>query len=273
MAMRTDALRLVRDTQYEDEVPVDPSRQGVDGLAFFSDPEILGRYRKLRSGLENDPAVTIEQPVILSYLGDVRDKDILDLGCGEACLGRALLDAGASRYLGIDGSPPMVAKARQTLSGTHGTVERHDLELWCGGLIGRFDIVLSCLTFQYIADLPRLFEVIRHHLKPGGVLVFSVEHPVMTSSYHAAPMAGGRSGWAVYDYFRQTGREDHWLDAVVRKHHRTIAALVDIVRGHGFSLDRLSEGEPARDNFETAAAYENRLDVPICCVLRCVRQG
>ena len=167
----------------------------------------------------------------------------------------------------------MLAKAREPLAGTVGQVEQHDLELWCGGLIGRFDLVVSSLAFQYVENLPRLFEVIRHHLKPGGVLVFSVEHPVMTSSYHAARLAGDRSGWIVYDYFRQAEREDHWLDAVVRKYHRTIAGTVEIVRDHGFSLDRLSEGEPRQANFETAAGYASRLDVPMCCVFRCLRQG
>ncbi|MCR9122569.1 MAG: methyltransferase domain-containing protein [Phyllobacteriaceae bacterium] len=273
MTMRPDALRLVRDTQHEGDVPVDPSRQAVDGLAFFSDAQIVARYRTLRSGLEHDPAETIEQPIVRSFLGDVGGRAVLDLGCGEAFLGRQLLAAGAAHYLGIDGSPLMVAKARQTLAGTGGIVEQHDLERWCGGLIGRFDMVVSCLTFQYVADLPRLFEIIRHHLKPGGVLVFSVEHPVMTSSYHALAPADGRSGWAVYDYFRHGSRDDHWLDAVVRKHHRTIAQLIDIVRGHGFDLDRLSEGEPDRANFETVQGYEARLDVPICCVLRCIRRA
>lgn len=43
------------------------------------------------------------------------------------------------------------------------------------------DVVLSSLAFHYVATFETLIKSISVWLKPGGVLVFSVEHPVYTA--------------------------------------------------------------------------------------------
>jgi hypothetical protein len=46
--------------------------------------------------------------------------------------------------------------------------------------------VVSSLAFHYVADLPGLLGRIGQWLRPGGLLLFSLEHPVVT----AAPQRG-----------------------------------------------------------------------------------
>src|SRR5947208_16303026 len=50
-------------------------------------------------------------PRMLALLGDVRGKNVLDLGCGEGGYARELAKRGA-RVTGVDGSPRLVEVAR-----------------------------------------------------------------------------------------------------------------------------------------------------------------
>ena len=69
----------------------------------------------------------------------------------------------------------------------------------------------SPVLHNYVEDegaaLRRTFTA----LKPGGWLVFSVEHPVITSSDQAWQGRGRRQTWMVDQYFATGRRETIWL--------------------------------------------------------------
>ena len=44
-----------------------------------------------------------------------------------------------------------------------------------------FDLVYSSLALHYLHDIERLFVTIYQSLTPGGMLVFSAEHPIYTA--------------------------------------------------------------------------------------------
>jgi predicted RNA methylase len=89
------------------------------GGSFYEDPDLFERYRQHRAWPLN-PNIVMEAPALLEELGPVSGLRVLDLGCGDAEIGRELLNAGAERYLGIDGSARMVEAARRTLEDTTG---------------------------------------------------------------------------------------------------------------------------------------------------------
>jgi trans-aconitate 2-methyltransferase len=68
----------------------------------------------------------------------------------------------------VDGSPAMVAEARERLGPR---VEAHVADLTELVLEARVDAILSTATFHWIADHDRLFERLFAALKPGGRLV------------------------------------------------------------------------------------------------------
>lgn len=232
------------------------------GIAFYDEPAIHERYKTARSVVD-EPNTTLEEPFVLGFLGSVAGCDVLDLGCGDAAIGPRLLAEGATSYAGVDGSHRMVERARATLRGTPGTVDQADLDTWRATAAATVDVVLSRMALHYVTDLGRLLGEVRRACRPGGRLVFSVEHPVVTCSYDGDWQGEAPWQWRVHDYYREGPRDCPWLGALVRKYHRTFETYLSLLTGNGFRLDRFSEGVPYPENFHDQAAYARRLEVPM----------
>jgi trans-aconitate methyltransferase len=145
-----------------------------EGPAFYDDDAIFKTYMS-RRGRENNPNDTLEKPIISELIGNVMDKRILDLGCGDASFGREALARGCQSYLGIEGSNNMVESAQQNLAGTQGKVVHSAIETWEYPSLA-FDLVVSRLVLHYIQDLTAIFkQVMRPHL--DGRFVLSVRSP------------------------------------------------------------------------------------------------
>ena len=97
----------------------------------------------------------------------------LDLGCGAGLMGGPVRER-VDRLTGIDLSPAMIAKARE--SGLYDALETGDAL----GFLARspspaFDLVLAADALCYFGDLKPLFAACRRALSSGGLLAFSLE--------------------------------------------------------------------------------------------------
>ncbi len=208
----------------------------------------------------------MEGPAVHDELGDVRGSRVLDLGCGDAEIGRELLRAGASRYLGIDGSRAMIRAATQTLKGTAGEVRLADIED-LGEPPGSFDLVLSRMALHYVADLRTVLRACHSCLAPAGRFVFTVVHPVITSHDARVSPPGPRQSWVVDDYFLSGPRSQRWLGATTIWHHRTVEGYVTALREAGFAITNLGECPPRRELFDDDAEYARRSRIPLVLLL------
>lgn len=128
---------------------------------------------------------------------------------------------------------------------------------------GAFDLVVSLRVFHYLPDLADVLRRARRALVSGGRIVYSHEHPVITS-YEAREPSGKRANWVVDDYFRSGARTVTFLGRPVVKFHRTVEEHLAAVRDAGFRFSRLSECPPVRDRFiGDEAEYERRLRIPL----------
>jgi SAM-dependent methyltransferase len=98
---------------------------------------------------------------------------VLDAGCGEGYGLAMLADAGATRVVGVDLEPPVVAHARATYgrSGVHGgpRVEVHEAELMSLPLAdGEVDLVVSFQVIEHLHDIPGYLRSLRRVTRPGG---------------------------------------------------------------------------------------------------------
>ena len=120
----------------------------------------------------------MNNPAFFSLTGDVREKHVLDLACGEGCNTRILAGNGA-KVVGVDFSEKMIELARQTekkekLGISYHVSDAADLREFSSN---HFDLV-TC--FMALMDIERYEDAIREVarvLKKNGRFIFSITHP------------------------------------------------------------------------------------------------
>jgi ubiquinone/menaquinone biosynthesis C-methylase UbiE len=210
---------------------------------IYDVPGFFKGYQRMRN---NQPGLNemVEQLAILSLLPDVKGMTVLDLGCGAGDLCRRIQSLGARQIIGVDISANMLELAqRNILAGvTFQQKAMEDLDF----NQEMFDLVVSSLAFHYIVDLQKMFRNIYHFLKPSGWLLFSIEHPVFTSSqgiHHGwiKDSSGNKLCWPVDHYSKEGKRESHWFVEGVIKYHRTISTIMNSLINTGFTIKTVVE--------------------------------
>lgn len=241
------------------------------GASVYEDEEFFDNYMKRRTRPES-PNNIIEKPILLELIGDVKGKRVIDLGCGDAEIGVELLQQDAVAYLGLEGSKNMSRVAAKNLEGTGGQVLQSSMEEW-QPQAEQYDIVLSRFALHYLADLESVFKNVHRSLAVGGQFVFSVQHPVLTSTTKSAEASGRRADWIVDDYFNQGERAEPWIGKKVIKYHRTVEEYFRLLLAAGFIVEDLREGTPRAENFSTREEYERRLRIPLVLMMSCRKLG
>jgi SAM-dependent methyltransferase len=237
----------------------------ADGPSFYDDDAVFRAYMQHRQRPDS-PNNALELPILRELLGDLRGRRILDLGCGDAALGWEALAQGCQSYIGLEGSHNMVAVARETLADTPGQVVHATIERW-DYPPARFDLVVSRLALHYIGDLAQTLALVYRTLESGGRLVFSVEHPVITSSDRGWTPGTQRQDWLVDDYFVSGERVTRWLGGQVRKYHRTVEEYFGGLQQAGFVVESLRESRPRRERFADQQTYRRRQRIPLLLLL------
>ncbi len=241
------------------------------GASVYDEGEFYESYMKRRNRPES-PNNIIEKPILLEMIGNVTGKRVLDLGCGDAEIGVELLQQGGTSYLGVEGSENMTLAATQNLEGTTGQVLHSSMEEW-QPQPEQYDLVLSRFALHYVADLSSVFKKVHDSLLLGGKFIFSVQHPVLTSSAKSAEGSCRRSDWVVDDYFNQGERVEPWIGKKVIKYHRTIEEYFQLLLAAGFMVEDLREGTPRPENFSNREEYERRMRIPLVLIISGTKRG
>ncbi|MCZ1264874.1 class I SAM-dependent DNA methyltransferase [Paenibacillus tundrae] len=230
------------------------------GSDFYDDGANFEKYMERRQWQENAND-TLEKPVMLELVGDVGGKCILDLGCGDARFGAELLgpEHRGGSYTGIEGSVNMIQAAHESIKGQNAQIEQAYMEDWSYPA-DTYDLAISRLAIHYIEDVDSLFRKVYHTLKENGTFVFSVEHPVITSTLQPS---GVRTNWVVDQYFVEGFREQQWLGGTVKKMHRSIESYYMALQQAGFQVQHLRESAPQRQHFVNEETYLRRQRIPL----------
>jgi SAM-dependent methyltransferase len=176
-----------------------------------------------------------ERPAVLRMLGDVRDADVLDVGCGAGAHALELRERGA-RVTGVDTSRRMLDLASERLG--------QDVPLICTSIEERlpfvddsFDAILASLVMHYVEDWARPLSEFRRVLRGSGRLVISTHHPFMD---HV--LAQGESYLRTYSFTEEWEHSGRRI--AMRFWHRPLSAIVAALLDAGFTIAGLEEPMP-----------------------------
>jgi predicted TPR repeat methyltransferase len=110
-----------------------------------------------------------------SGLAASRGLDVLDAGCGTGLCG-TLVAPYARRLVGVDLSEGMLAQAKE--KEVYDELVKAELTGFLRASEEAFDLIVSADTLVYFGSLHDVVAAAVHSLRPGGRLVFTLEHAV-----------------------------------------------------------------------------------------------
>jgi ubiquinone/menaquinone biosynthesis C-methylase UbiE len=119
----------------------------------------------------------IEVPALLKMVGSVKNKVVLDVGCGFGDHALKFSKQNPKRIYGFDLSKEFINIAK--------SLKIKDSDFFVGDMNQKFkfkndffDVVYSALSVHYAKDLNFLFKEVHRVLKKNGFFVFSTGHPI-----------------------------------------------------------------------------------------------
>lgn len=116
---------------------------------------------------------TFEKDVFVRFLGDLKGKCVLDLGCGTGRSINDLIYAGASDIYGADISEKMLEIARKRYGGVN-FLKASAYELPFED--GKFDTVTATFLLVHLRRPEDVFAEVNRVLKSGGEFIFTNIH-------------------------------------------------------------------------------------------------
>jgi SAM-dependent methyltransferase len=202
-------------------------------------------------------------------LPDLKDKRVLDLGCGFGWHCRYAVEQGARSAVGIDLSERMLGEARKKTKSDLIEYVRKPIED-IDYLPDTFDVVISSLAFHYIESFEGICDKVNNCLVKGGDFVFSVEHPVFTA-YGAQDWFYDGQGnclhWPVDKYFVEGIRTANFLGEEVLKYHKTLTTYVQGLIKAGFDITGLVEPKPEEKLLQANPGMIDELRRPMMLII------
>ena len=181
----------------------------------------------VRSGAIESRRQVTDQAMLLAVMGRQPER-VLDLGCGEGWLLRALAERGFDA-VGVDGDATLVEAARVAGSSPVHVASYEDL-VEAKVDIGR-DYDLICANFSLLQqDIIPLLAAMNALLVPGGALVIQTLHP------WSAAAGDYQDGWRQETF---TGFKGQWQP--MPWYFRTLSSWLNALDMAGLQLTGLRE--------------------------------
>ncbi|GAA2653606.1 class I SAM-dependent methyltransferase [Streptomyces lunalinharesii] len=198
-------------------------------------------------------------PALLRMLGDVRGLRVLDAGCGHGYFSRMLAARGA-QVTGIEPTDTMCGYAREKERALKQGIAYVQADLTrLPDLGGPFDAVVCSMVLAAVPDWKPAMRACVEALRPGGVFVFSVNHPAFEQLL---------TTWRAHGAYRT----DRYLEeyAIPQTHaqdfHRPLSTYLNELAALGCHLRELAEPgldpRTARAAQDTAPGIESYVHLP-----------
>ena len=183
---------------------------------------------------------------LLDLLGDIDGRRVLDAGCGEGYLARALAARGA-HVTGIDLSSRLIALARARDPSGSIDYQVADLSQPLPAAARGVDAAATYLVLNDVRDFRGFAATLAASLAPGGRLVLAINNPYsavtdrhVTDYFESGAVSRYRGLW-------EAGIRAHY-------HHRTLEDYLDAFHAGGLRLAKLAD-MPALADIHGPDAY------------------
>ena len=156
-------------------------------------------------------------------------RSVLDIGCGEGWLARALAGCGIE-VIGIDAIPAFIEQAQQAGSGDFRVMSHEDVA--AGELKLSADAIVCNFALLGNESVAGLFGVVRSLLKPHGTFLVQTLHPVIACGDHPYQDGWRQGSWA--------GFSTDFSDAAPW-YFRTMESWIRLFQEHGLRLLEMRE--------------------------------
>jgi SAM-dependent methyltransferase len=199
--------------------------------------------------------------------------NILDVGCGDGQIARALAQQG-STVLGIDPTQLHIDIANERGGGPTYVL---------GGATklpaedGSMDAVIACLVFEHIDEMDAAVAEVARVLRPGGQFSFFLNHPLLQT-----PGSGWiddhiidppEQYWRIGPYLVEAESvEEVELNVYIRFIHRPLSRYINALISNGLMIERMAEPSPPQGFLDRAPEYALAHTVPRLLYLRSVKR-
>jgi SAM-dependent methyltransferase len=236
----------------------------------FDNETLFENYKKVRTKGVNYNNL-LEQPAMKSLMPDLKDKVILDMGCGFGFSCVEFRKKGAKKVIGIDISDKMLEAARSQSTDENLQFLKLDIEK-IDTLGIKFDIVYSSMTMHYLVDLETVIKKVHQVLNDDGIFLFSQDHPISTASFEGTTWIeddqGVKIAGTISDYLKSGERNVNWMDQSVIKQHRPFGMILNNLIENGFSILKIIEPVPTKETLELAPQMYTEIHRPTGMVIK-----
>lgn len=223
-------------------------------------------------------------PLMFRLVGSLKNKIIIELGCGNGYLAPKLLKQDPNQIIMMDISKYNLENAfKKTNDARVSFLEQDATERWKANS-SSVDVVYSNMMLNEIEDIQTAINEAFRVLTDGGVFVFSVTHPAWDLFIYGQEKAGVKSNKVkgLGGYFRRgfakfvMGKDADTMQGTgfeVEHYQRPIADYFAALRDAGFSVDQLLEPELTKELLENAPRFSKYADNPVGLVFYCTKHG
>lgn len=181
-----------------------------------------------------------ERPAMLALLPEVRDKRVLDAGCGSGLYAEWFVEHGAE-VVAVDVSPKMVEHARRRVGGRVEVILANLTKPLDFLEDHSFDIVFASLAMDYIRNWAPVLEEFHRVLREAGHFLFSSGHPF------AEFVLSGKENYFTTELTEMVWRGFPGVEVRMPAYRRPLEDMVLPVVDAGFVVERVVEPRPTED--------------------------
>lgn len=190
-------------------------------------------YAKRKEGTIDN--TFIANPALRALIGNVKNKKILDAGCGFGEDMAYFLQKGAD-VVGVELNIELIKLAKQNPLLKNSVIKQGSI--YKLGFKEEFDICIANLVLDQVKNLDIAFKEAYKLLKPNGVFVFSIAHPLNSATQNYTKQ--------LEDYF--TIKKGFFMPGSIGKeipyYFRNINHYSDAIYKTGFVIERILEPRP-----------------------------